>query len=117
MRYFTNLEFYPRTKELGSGIQGRRNLLTVLMYILLSLGIFAHEAVRLYPLGFRPTHWSTIAASFVVGLALLPPAIRWINVKTDSPSLIQVVTAFSLGFFIDLSSKGVIGQVWKLIAR
>jgi|SRR5271170_5998888 len=118
MRYFTNLEFYPAATELGSGpIQRKRNLLTVLMYILLSLGVFAHEAVSLVPVSFRPVGWSTFAASFVIGLALLPPAIRWINGRKHNPSWQQVITAFSIGFFIDFSSKALLGQIWKLITH
>jgi hypothetical protein len=34
-------------------------------------------------LGFHQVRWSTLGASFVVGLALLPPVIRWINLKTE----------------------------------
>lgn len=117
MRYFSNLEFYPRTMELGSSIQGRRDLLTILMYVLLSLGIFSHHAVNLTPLGFRTVAWSTLFASFVVGLALLPPVIRWINLRTERPSLIQIVTAFSIGFFIDLSSDEILIHIWRLIVR
>src|SRR5271157_5691703 len=112
MRYFMNLEFYPDRTEMGPGLQNRRNVLVVLMYVLLSLGIFAHEAVNLSPVSFRPVHWSTLGASFVMGVALLPPAIRWINGRKRKPSWEQVLTAFSIGFFIDLSSRQVLGQVW-----
>ena len=117
MRYFTNLEFYPDRTELGPGLQSRRNLLTGLMYMLLSLGIFAHEAVNISPVSFRPVHWSTLGAAFVIGLALLPPAIRWINGRKHNPSWEQVLTAFSVGFFIDLSSKQVLALIWKLITH
>jgi hypothetical protein len=75
-------EFYgPATDRCG--IQKRRNILTFLMYLLLSLGIFSHEAVSMSSLGFHQVRWSTLGASFVVGLALLPPVIRWINLKTE----------------------------------
>jgi uncharacterized membrane protein YczE len=87
------------------------------MYVLLSLGIFCHQAVNLAPLGFRPVAWSTLAASFIVGLALLPPVIRWINLRTTGPSFLQVITAFSIGFFIDLSSKEILARVWHLVVR
>lgn len=117
MRYFSNLEFYPRTTELGGGIQRRRNLLTALMYVLLSLGIFSHDVVSIAPLGFRPITWSALAASFILGLALLPPAIRWINIKTTEPSPLQVITAFSIGFFVDLSSKEFLPRVMAAIVK
>jgi uncharacterized membrane protein YczE len=117
MRYFTNLEFYADRTELGHDLQTRRNLLVALMYLLLSLGIFAHEAIGLSPLSVRPVHWSTLGASFIVGLALLPPAIRWINIRKRNPSWEQVLTAFSVGFFIDLTNKQVLGQIWKLISH
>lgn len=117
MRYLSNLEFYPRMTELGSNVQRRRDFLTGLMYILLSLGIFSHQAVNLVPLGFRPVAWSALAASFIVGLALLPPVIRWINLRAKGPSFLQVITAFSIGFFVDLSSNEILARVWHSIVR
>ena len=80
-------------------------------------GIFSHQAVSLAPLGLRPVQWSTLAASFIVGLALLPPVIRWINVRTKGPNFLQVITAFSVGFFVDLSSKEILARVWHSIVR
>lgn len=115
LRYFTNLEFYADTTELGSGTQTRRNWLTAFMYMLLSLGIFAQEAVDIASVSFKPVHWATLGASFVIGLALLPPLIRWLNRKRRVPSLEHVLTAFSVGFFIDLSSKEIYLQVIKLV--
>jgi hypothetical protein len=117
MRYFTNLEFYPDRTELGPRLQSRRNFLTSLMYMLLSLGIFAHEGVSLAPVSFRPVHWSTLGASFVVGLALLPPTIRWINSRKLNASWEQVLTAFSIGFFVDLSNEHLLSLIWKLITH
>jgi hypothetical protein len=115
VRYFTNLEFYADRTELGSGLQRRRNWLLVLMYALLSLGIFAHEAVDIPSVSFKTVHWATLGASFVIGLALLPPIIRWINKRRKKPSFEQVLTAFSVGFFVDLSSKEILEQIPKLL--
>lgn len=116
-RYFTNLEFYPRGTELGYRTQRKRNILTAAMYVLLSAGIFAHEAVSLAPLGFRPVHASTLAAAFIAGLALLPPVVRWVNLNTEKPGILQVIAAFSIGFFLDFSSKAVIGQIWSKLVQ
>lgn len=115
MRYFTNLEFYPDRTELGSGLQRRRNWLCALMYVLLSLGIFAQEAVDVTTASFREVHWTTLGASFVIGLALLPPVIRWVNRRRKTPSIEHVLAAFSVGFFVDLSSKGILSHTSKLI--
>jgi uncharacterized membrane protein YczE len=102
---------------MGSGLNRRRKLLTLLMYILLSLGIFGHEAVNLAPVSFRHVEWSTLGASFVVGFALLPPVMRWINRRKRKPSWEQVITAFSIGFFIDLSSKQVLATILKVVSH
>ncbi len=115
MRYFTNLEFYADRTDLGSALQRRRNWLSVLMYVLLSLGIFAHEAVNIQSVSFKVVHWTTLGASFVIGLALLPPIIRWLNKRRKEPSLEQALTAFSVGFFVDLSSKEIFTQIPRLL--
>jgi uncharacterized membrane protein YczE len=115
MRYFTNLEFYADRTDLGSAFQRRRNWLVVLMYVLLSLGIFAHEAIDIQSVSFKSVRWGTLGASCVIGLALLPPIIRWLNKRRKEPSFEQVLAAFSVGFFVDLSSKGILAQIPKLL--
>jgi hypothetical protein len=114
-RYFSNLDFYWDRTELGSGLQTRRNQLTVIAYLLLSAGIFTGQAVDTKGVDFRPVHLSTLGASFVIGLALLPPVIRWLNRRRTKPSLEHFLTAFSIGFFINLSSTKVLQQIWHAL--
>lgn len=107
MRYFTNLEFLPDEVDLGSSVSRRR--WTATAYVAFCLGIFARQLIP-YPrvvVESANLRWSCLLASFIIGLALFPPVIRWLNVRRRKPSVEHVVTAFSFGFFVDLASSGV----------
>ncbi len=89
------------------------------MYLLLSLGMFARQLTSFDPVSISLSNatWSTLVASFVIGLALLPPAIRWVNGKKKTPSWEQVITGFSIGFFIDLTSHSILTKIWHALAH
>jgi hypothetical protein len=75
----------------------------------------ARQLTTLVPLGFQPSNftWSTGTASLIVGLALLPPVMRWLNRGRTRVTWESVFAAFSIGFFIDLSSAKVLGLIWR----
>jgi len=110
MNYFTNLEFLPEESlddvQLGRNQQRRR--WTAATYVLFSLGIFSRQ-ITAFPkvdVAVANIRWSVLAASFVIGLALFPPVMRWLNRRRKRPSFEHVLTAFSIGFFIDLAAAG-----------
>jgi hypothetical protein len=110
MSYFTDLGFLPATSEhdLTLGRSADRRRWTAIAYILFSLGIFARQLIP-FPKVVMETanlRWSTLAASLVIGLALFPPVIKWLNRKRPRPSFEHVLSAFSYGFFIDLAAAG-----------
>jgi hypothetical protein len=111
--YFLNLGFYPAVVELGGDIQSKRILWTLMSYLVLSSGIFCRQCISLSPppLNFQTgnLHGSVMAASFILGLALLPPCMRWLNRKRIEPNWEQVLWSFSFGFFVDTSAS----FVWK----
>lgn len=106
MRYFTNLEFLPDTVELGASSSRRR--WTLGAYVTFCLGIFARQLIPYPKVVVEATNvrWSAFAASFIIGLALFPPVMRWLNGRRRKPSGEHLVTAFSFGFFVDLASAG-----------
>ena len=102
MRYLENLEFYPDEIVLGSSIAKWRWIWTLASYVLLSLGLFSRQLIA-WPkveLGSIP-QWGTLAASFIVGLAVFPPAMRWLNRKRRRPSVEHILGSFTFGFFLD----------------
>ena len=69
-------------------------------WILLVLGIFARQLTSArdefqFSMG-------ALAVSAVVGLAILPGTMRWLNRIPRRPGLAHVAVPFSLGFFVDL---------------
>jgi hypothetical protein len=106
MRYFTNLEFLPDKVDLGAS--DLRRVWTWLAYVTFCLGIFARQLIPYPKVVVETTNlrWSSFLASFIIGLALFPPIMRWINKRRRKPSAQQIVSAFSFGFFVDLASAG-----------
>jgi hypothetical protein len=110
-RYFTDLGFLPAVeqKDLTLGAAAARRRWTLLAYLAFSAGIFARQLVP-FPrvvAEYANLRWSTLAGSLIIGLALFPPLMKWINSKRRKPSAQHLVSAFSYGFFIDLAAAGV----------
>ena len=119
MRYFTNLEFYSDLVTFGPSLQRKRALWTLAVYLILCAGILLRQLTRLAPLDFDPSKfsWSVFAASVIVGLAILPPVLRWISGKKRVPSWEHALSAFGIGFFVDLSSAKILGAIWSALTR
>ena len=106
MRYFSNLEFLPDHIELGASATRRR--WTIGAYVAFCLGIFARQLIP-YPqvtIASANLRWPALIAAFIIGLALFPPVMRWLNTRRRKPSAEHLITAFSFGFFVDLASAG-----------
>lgn len=112
MNYFTNLEFLPAQSldEVELGRSNRRQRWTAATYALFCLGIFSRQIIAFPRVEFAMANvrWSVLAASFIIGLALFPPVMRWLNRRRTRPSIEHVLTAFSTGFFIDLAAAGAV---------
>ncbi len=118
-RYFTNFEFYWDRQELGASLQTKRKIWTLSVYILLSLGIFSRQ-ITAFPqvqMAYESINWSTLTASLIIGGALVPPVMRWISRKVKEPNWEHAISAFSIGFFVDLSSKLLIDKVLSTLIR
>jgi hypothetical protein len=111
MKYFSNLEFLPATSmdDVELGPQGRRERWTMRAYLMFSLGIVARQLIPYPKVIVEATNlrWSVLVASLLIGLALFPPIMRWLNRKRRRPSFEHLVTAFSVGFFVNLATAGV----------
>ena len=106
MRYFSNLEFLPDEIELG--VSKRRRWWTIAGYFIFCLGIFARQLIP-YPrviVDYTNLRWPVLFASFIIGLALFPPLMRRLNKRRRNPGGEHLVTAFSVGFFVDLATAG-----------
>ena|SRR5258708_5440112 len=115
MRYFTNFEFYSDETILGPSLQTKRSVWTLCVYLLLCAGILCRQGTVLNPLGmdFSKFSWSVFLASCIVGLAILPPVMRWISGKTRVPSWEHAISAFGIGFFVDFSSAKILAAIWS----
>ena len=109
-------------KDIDLGPKKRKNtklIWTALIYLLLSLGIFFRRTVvGLDPLPGVKTEVFTIsiiAASFIIGLAILAPLLRVISkFHKGKLSWQHCLTAFSIGFFGDLTFDLLINNFVKL---
>jgi len=52
---------------------------------------------------------TTLAISSIIALAILPPAMRQLNTVRKRPGIEHISSAFSIGFFVDLIMKAVLG--------
>lgn len=119
LTYFTNFEFYWDRRTFGSSIHRKRVVWTLLVYILLSLGIFSRQ-ITAFPkvdIDFANLRLPVLAASFLIGFALLPPVMRWISKKVKRPTWEHALAAFSIGFFIDLSNQILISKIFSSLVR
>jgi hypothetical protein len=115
--YFTNFEFYRGQDRLplGGDIFEKKVLWTISVYLLTSLGIFCRQICN-FPkvsINLANVQWNVLVASFIFGLALLPFFIKQVNRIDSKPGLPQVLTAFGVGFFVDLASNAIIGFYLK----
>ena len=110
-KYFLDLDFYPDRVELGPHLQSVRALWTLSAYLLLSFGVFSKQCVRFTPppakFGWANVELQVLVASLVIGLALFPLWMKWLNKKRRKPNWEHVLWAFSFGFFIDLSTAAI----------
>ena len=116
MNYLRDLGFLSDEIALGaSEVRRRRNRWTVYAYVCFCLGILGRQLtafprVDLAGEGFRG---GVALAAFIIGLALFPPIMRWLNRQRKRPSGIHLVSAFSFGFFADLAAAAaVIGAAY-----
>ncbi len=121
LTYFTDLGFLGSREyiELGPTAAQLRLLWTVGVYVMSSLGIFSRHYIDVPHLRIpqEPFSATVLAASFIIGLALLPLPIKWFNSKRRKPKWEHVLFAFSFGFFVDLASASLAGQVFSAIKR
>jgi hypothetical protein len=118
-RYFTNLEFLWNEYTFGPNLARRRELLTLMSYVLLSLGLFARQ-ITSFPhvdINFTNLRWPVLAASFIIGLALFPPIMRFVNKRRQKPGIEQAITAFGVGFFVDLANGTLFHPLWEAISK
>jgi len=116
-RYFTDLNFFWNELTFGPTLSRKRSLYAAASYILLSLGLFSRQITD-FPnvdIKFANIRWPVLLASFIIGLALFPPMMRYLNKKNTKPGMEHVVLAFGLGFFVDLASGKIIAPAWNSI--
>lgn len=118
LRYLTNLEFLPSEHTFGPDLKRRRSLLTLGSYLLLSLGLFSRQitAFPIVEIRWENLRWSVLVASFLIGLALFPPIMRSLNKRRKKPGIEHAITAFGIGFFVDLANGTLILPLWKAIS-
>jgi len=108
INYFLNLDFYPGEIDFGA-LESKRLRWTLSAYGLLVLGLFCQQVtdLRRMPITVKleNVHWGVFIASMIVALALLPPFMRWLNNRHKNPSFIHVLWAFTVGFFVNLSTN------------
>jgi len=106
MNYFDDLGFFGDDVQLGGSLVRRTRLWTLSCYLLLCLGIFLRQVTK-FPrvdLDFANIRISVAVASLIIGLAIFPPVIRWLNRRRKHPGVEHALLPFSIGFFVDLSS-------------
>jgi|HubBroStandDraft_1064217.scaffolds.fasta_scaffold45545_1 hypothetical protein len=116
-RYFTSLDFLWTEHTLGPSLAKRRSYLTFLAYLLMSLGLFARQ-ITAFPsvdMKWENLRYPVLLASFIIGLALFPPVMRWLNKRRPTPSAEHILMAFSTGFFVDLTNAKVIIPIFQSI--
>ncbi|HUC79933.1 MAG TPA: hypothetical protein VMR70_03420 [Flavisolibacter sp.] len=119
--FFTNFGFNPeyelaterrkRFQEIEYGPSKSKSKIafwTAIIYVALSLGIFLRRTVNfpdpLPGLNTLVFKWSIVAASFIIGLAVLAPLLRVISkFHKGQLSWQHCLTAFTIGFFGDMT--------------
>lgn len=118
LRYFTDLNFLWDEHTFGPTLSQKRALYAAAAYVLLSLGLFARQITAFPQVDINAANirWPVVLASFIIGLALFPPIMRFFNKKDKKPGFEHVVLAFGIGFFVDLASGKIIAPAWHSIA-
>jgi hypothetical protein len=96
----------PVRLPLGGSPRRRPWMWTVGAWLSLSCGIFLRQGLDLRSMDWhvRRLNEGSALAALVVGLAVLPPAMRWFNSKRQKAGTPQILAAFSLGFLLDIAS-------------
>jgi len=117
LSYFTDLNFLWDEHTFGPTLSQKRALYAAGSYIFLSMGLFARQITAFPRVDINATNirWPVLIASFIIGLALFPPIMRFFNKKDKKPGIEHVILAFGIGFFIDLASGKIIAPVWHSI--
>jgi hypothetical protein len=114
--HFTELNFFYKEMHLGPDIQNKKTKWLIIVYMLLSLGIFGRQITQ-FPkvdLNFNNITWSILATSFIVGFAILPYVMRRISNKNQGkPGIEHILGAFGLGFFMDFASQQLITLIFS----
>jgi hypothetical protein len=108
--YFTDMGFYHNQKALGRSLLNKKARWTIVVYLLVSLGIFCRQITSFPVVDLNPANIkvSIFLASMIIGFAILPYVMRRISKNKPNPSLEHTLSAFGIGFFIDLASSQLI---------
>lgn len=105
MKYLLDLRFFQGETTLGA--TSRRMQWTLAVYFVLVAGVFCRQ-ITAFPkvdMNLDNLRWGVLAASFILGLVVLPPVMRFLNGKRRTPGFEHILSAFGVGFLIDFSSK------------
>ena len=118
LHYFGDLNFLWDQRTFGPTLAHKRALYALGSYLLLSLGIFARQITAFPKVDINTANirGAVLLASFIIGLALFPPMMRFFNKKNKQPGFEHVILAFGIGFFVDLASGKVIAPAWDAIS-
>lgn len=112
-RYFLDLGFYPGQIEFGASLPRKRLIWSIIAYLLLFMGLLSQQCIDIskVPIAVSVSNlrWTVLVASVVVAIALFPFFTHWFNKKRQKPSWEHVLWAFTIGFFVNLSSN----LIWK----
>lgn len=109
-----NIEVPETAEELHYGSDNRKEIVqSLIIYMLLALGIFSRQITKfpVVDLNTINLQWNVLIAAFIIGLALFPAVFNWIFRRKRQLHWTHIVTAFSIGFFIDLSSSLIVNSV------
>ena len=54
-----------------------------------------------------------VYAALIIGLAILPPIMRWLNRRRGRPGIEHLLLPFTLGFFLDFTLKTIVNPFFK----
>lgn len=114
--HFFEMNFFYKEIHLGPDIQNKKAKWLIIVYLLLSSGIFSRQITQ-FPkidLNFTNMAWPVLVTSFIVGFAILPFVMRRISKKNrGKPSIEHILGAFGLGFFMDFASQQLMSLIFK----
>lgn len=106
--YFIELDFFYTEKYLGKSLRRRKREWVVIVYLLLSFGIFCRQITNFPEVDLKLDNlrFSVLIASFIIGFAILPAIIKRLNKRSKGkPKLEHTLSAFGFGFFVNLISE------------